>query len=92
MSRTEVTVILNGAGGADKSVLVNLSERLALVPQFEVYATLTLSPVAAALFNVYFILTIRDVNDPESTTALVPNAPTKDHSHPVAVPVKAGAV
>ena len=84
--------MLDGAVGADKSGLVNFNALVGLVPQLEVYATLTLSPVAAAVFNVYFILTIRDVNDPESTTAFVPNTPTKDHSHPVAVPANAGAV
>ena len=78
--------------GADNAEFVNRSALLGLVPQTEVYATLALSPVAAAVFNVYFIFTIRDVNDPESTTAFVPNTPTKDHSHPVALPVNAGAV
>jgi hypothetical protein len=80
------------AVGADNKEFVNRNTLLGLVPQLEVYATLALSPLAAAVFNVYFILTIREVNDPESTTAFVPNTPTKDHSHPVALPVNAGAV
>ena len=85
-------VILNGADGVDKSVFVSLSDRLALVPQPEVYATLALSPVAAAALDEYFILTTCEVSSPESITALVPNEPTNDHCQPLAVPVKAGAV
>ena len=56
-----------------------IMDRLGLLPQVEVYATRALSPAAAALFKVYFILTTRDCNVPESTTALVPRVPTKDH-------------
>jgi uncharacterized membrane protein len=92
VSITEVIVMLDGAEGADKSVFVNLIARIGLVSQLDVYASLTLSPVAAEVFCEYFILTTLDVNDPESTTALVPNVPTNDHCHPVALPVKAGAV
>ena len=78
--------------GADNAEFVNRNALLGLVPQPEVYATLALSPVAAAAFKSYFILTIREVNDPESTAALAPNVPTKDHCQPVAVPANAGAV
>jgi hypothetical protein len=90
---TNVIVGVTGAfDGAINLEFVNFNALLKPVPQPEVYATLTLSLFAAAVFKVYFILTIRDVNDPESTTAFLPNTPTKDHSHPVAVPVNAGAV
>jgi hypothetical protein len=62
------------------------------LPQVEVYSSLTLSPVVAAVFDEYFILTTLEVNDPESITALLPKLPTNDHCHPVAEPVNAGAV
>jgi hypothetical protein len=77
--------------GADNTALVSITDFLVLFPQPEVYASLTLSPVAAAVFNIYFILTMREVNDPESTTALDPKVPTNVHCHPVAVPDNAGA-
>ena len=88
-------VMVGAAGaveGADNAEFVNRNALIGLVPQLELYATLALSPVAAAVLNVYFILTILEVNEPESTVALVPNVPTKDHCQPVALPVKAGAV
>ena len=91
VSLTEAIVILNGAVG-DKEVLDKTSERFILFPQPLVYATLALSPVAEAVFNEYFILTMREVKDPESTTALVPNIPTNDHCQPLAFPIKAGAL
>ena len=73
-----------GAEGADNKVLVNFRLFLKLLPQVDVYKTRALSPVAADALLVNFILTIREVSDPESITALVPNVPTKDHIYPVA--------
>ncbi len=91
-SLTVVIVMLAGAVGTAKTVLVNLSALFRLFPQAEVYATLALSPIAEAVFNVYFIRTIRELKVPESTTAFNPNVPTNDQRYPVAEPVNAGAV
>ncbi len=91
-SLTVVIVMLAGAVGNTAAVLVSLRALFKLFPQAEVYATLALSPLAAAVFNVYFIRTIREFKVPESTTAFNPNVPTNDHKYPVAVPVNAGAV
>ena len=85
-------VILDGAIKSDKVAFVSFKALFKLFPQAEVYATLALSPVADAVFNVYFIRTIREFKVPESTTAFNPNVPTNDHKYPVAVPVNAGAV
>ena len=79
MSITEVIVMLDGAVGVVNVTLDNLKDLLTLLPQLEVYATLTLSPVEAAALLANFILTMRDVNVPESNTAVNPKVPTNYH-------------
>jgi hypothetical protein len=68
--------------------LLNFVDLFAPVPQSDVYATLTLSPVAAPVYTVNLTTILCDVASPESITAFAPNVPTNDHNHPVA----AGAV
>ena len=84
--------MLAGELGADSSVLVNFNANLEPLPHPEEYASLTLSPVIAAALLRNLTLSVCDVNEPESTSAVEPNVPTNDHAHPVADPVKAGAV
>jgi hypothetical protein len=69
----------------------NLVDLLALVPQPEVNATLTLSPAADAVKTVNLTTITCDVASPESITALPPNVPVNDHNHPVAAGVVAVA-
>ena len=47
-----------GAAGADNAVLVSRRDRLTLLQALEVYRTRTLSPPAAALFDVNLIRTV----------------------------------
>ena len=90
-SLTNAEVIVAGAAGAVNRVFVKLTPLVKLLPHNAEYANLTLSPAIAAAFEVNFIFTTLEVNDPESTTAFAPNVPTKDHCHPVAAPIKPGA-
>ena len=71
--------MLAGVGGKASAAFDKITDLFKLFPHGEVYATLALSPVAAAVFNVYFILTIRESKLPESTVALFPSVPTNDH-------------
>ena len=89
MIAVEVTEV--GAKGALNNVFVSFAVLLGLLPQEDVYKIRALSPVAAAALLENFMRTIWEVNVPESRTAFVPRVPTKDHCHPVAVPVSAGA-
>ena len=74
-----VMVMLDGAIKSDKVVFVSFKAVYKLFPQEVVNKTFTLSPVAATLFEVYFILTIREPKVPESIAAFNPNVPTNDH-------------
>jgi len=91
-SLINVIVILDGAVGGVKARLLKMDVLKRLLPHPDVYESLTLSPTAAALLEVYFILIIFDVKDPESIEAVLYKLPTNDHCHPVAPTVKAGAV
>ena len=55
---TGVTVTVVGASGADSNVFVNFNAFATLLPHTEVYATFTLSPVAAALLFEYVTVMI----------------------------------
>jgi hypothetical protein len=86
-----------GAAGVAKTKLDNLDALSTLLPQSEVYNTLTLSPAAAAALEVKVTVNTLDVKLPESIVAFAPNVPVNDHTYPVAAPAvvdatgKAGA-
>jgi hypothetical protein len=64
----------------------NLVALKALLPQPEINANLTLSPVAAAAFEVNVAVIILEFASPESIVALAPKFPTNDQAYPVAAP------
>ena len=75
-----------GAVGGFNAVLVNLTERYGLYPQFDAYRTRMLSPAPAAALLLKDKISLCDCNEPESINAEPPSAPTMDHSHPLAAP------
>jgi len=80
----EVIVIAVGAAGTPVTTLVNLADLFKLLPQSEVYNTLTLSPVPAAALLVKLTLITLEFTSPESIDAFAPKLPVNDHTHPVA--------
>jgi hypothetical protein len=87
-----VIVTAVGANGTAVATFVNLDALLALLPQAEVYNTLTLSPVAAAALLVYLTTITLEFTSPESIVAFAPNVPVNDHTQPVAAVAVAVAI
>ena len=80
-----------GAAGTPVTTFVNLLDFIALLPQSDVYNTLTLSPVFATVLLVKLTTIFCEFTFPESITALPPKVPTNDHTQPVAAPAVAVA-
>ena len=96
---TGVIVMLVGEVVNEVTILVSLAATRAPSPQAELKATLTLSPVVAAVFVLNLTLITCEFIVPESITAIVVsinplplNGPTNDQDHPVAEAVVEVAV
>lgn len=81
-------VTVAGANGASNAVFVSLVALATLNPHADVYATLMVSPAAAAAFEVYTTTIVCEPIEPESKTPVEPTVPSagNDHNQPVAAP------
>ena len=81
-------VTVAGANGASNAVFVSLVALATLNPHADVYATLMVSPAAAAAFEVYVITIVCAFTFPESSVPVEPTVPSagNDQNQPVAAP------